>query len=164
MNKSPLELLFGFLGLAAAFTLDRLSKSWALTHLQASQSTIFLPGLLNLRLVHNTGAAFSLGRDNGQLMTTVAALVTISLVAWMTNRYRRAAHSAPLERIGAGILLGGALGNLYDRFTLGQVTDFLEFSFMTFPIFNVADALIDLGIVLIFFAMIKEMRQSHAGN
>jgi signal peptidase II len=97
-------------------------------------------------------------------MTTVAALVTISLVAWMTNRYRRAAHSAPLERIGAGILLGGALGNLYDRFTLGQVTDFLEFSFMTFPIFNVADALIDLGIVLIFFAMIKEMRQSHAGN
>ena len=52
-----------------------------------------------------------------------------------------------------GCLLGGAIGNLIDRYTVGQVTDFLEFTFVSFPVFNVADALIDVGIGCLFIAM-----------
>jgi len=52
-----------------------------------------------------------------------------------------------------GCILGGAIGNLIDRFNHGQVTDFIEFAFISFPVFNVADALIDVGIVLLFFSI-----------
>ena len=63
-----------------------------------------------------------------------------------------------LERTGIGFIFGGALGNLLDRFMKGSVTDFLDFAFMTFPVFNVADAMIDVGIGLILISMIRAWR------
>lgn len=165
MNAKKLELLLGFVGLASAFAADRISKSWALTNLEFNESVTFIKGLINLRLVHNTGAAFSLGHDNGTLMTAVACTACILLSIWIFNRYRRSGQASSaafmLERFGAGVLLGGAFGNLFDRFTLGRVTDFLEFAFITFPIFNVADALIDLGLFFMMLAILQELK-SHA--
>lgn len=80
-------------------------------------------------------------------MTLVASLVTILLIVWICKEEGSAGSLFAI--LGAGFLLGGALGNLWDRFTIGHVTDFLEFVFISFPIFNVADILIDLGICLI---------------
>lgn len=161
VNKKA-ELCLLLFGLISAFACDWLSKSWAKSHLAFNTSTTFLPGLLNMHLVENTGAAFSLGRDNAALMTMVASAVSIFLLIWSVNRLRKATFAAPLERLGAGVLLGGALGNLSDRFCQGHVTDFLEFAFINFPIFNIADALIDLGIVLICIAMLKERQHEDA--
>lgn len=162
-NKKA-EVNLVLFGLSFAFACDRLSKNWALSHLAFNTSTPFLPGLLNLRLVENTGAAFSLGRDNAGLMTMVASAVSVFLLLWTVNRLRKATFPAPLERLGAGVLLGGALGNLGDRFHQGHVTDFLEFAFINFPIFNIADSLIDLGIVLICIAMLKERQHEDAAR
>jgi signal peptidase II len=138
-----------------AFSLDRLSKAWVLQHLQTVIVRPFLEGFVQLHLTTNTGAAFSLGKDNGQLMTGVAALVTLFLIGWAAWRHKLYPGQMPLEKIGTGLLLGGALGNLFDRFSRGHVTDFLQFTAFDFPIFNVADALIDLGIGLIFIDLLR---------
>ena len=133
-----------------AFSLDRLSKNWVLLHVQDGIIMPFWPGVVQLFLTQNRGAAFSMGRDNGLLMTFVAASVTVFFIGWAIWRHRLFPNRMALEKFGTGLLLGGALGNLFDRFTQGQVTDFLQFTFFDFPIFNVADALIDVGLVFIF--------------
>jgi signal peptidase II len=152
--KSPL-VIAQISAAIIAFSLDRLSKTWVLAHLQGVVIRPFLDGIVQLHLTQNTGAAFSLGRDQGQLMTGVASVVTLFLIGWAIWRHKLHPSQLPLEKIGIGLLLGGALGNLFDRYSLGQVTDFLQFTFFEFPIFNVADALIDVGIGLIFIDLFR---------
>ncbi|MFA6212743.1 MAG: signal peptidase II [Candidatus Obscuribacterales bacterium] len=133
-----------------AFSLDRAAKLWALSHLIFGEESAYWPGILQFRLTNNTGAAFSLGRDHAPLMTGIATIYTIIFICWALNRLVKASAFAALERVGVGLIIGGACGNLYERYSQGCVTDFLEFAFVSFPIFNVADALIDVGLVLIF--------------
>ena len=116
-----------------AFSLDRLSKVWVIENLSGIVVRPLLDGFMQLHLTENTGAAFSLGRDNGGLMTVIAAIVTTLLIGWAFWRHKVNPDSFVLEKIGAGLILGGAFGNLYDRFTLGRVTDFLQFTFIDFP-------------------------------
>jgi signal peptidase II len=157
------ELCLIFLALALALGADRFSKAWVLAHLSPGIRTPFLDGLLNFYLVTNTGAAFSLGNNNGDLMKGIALLVTLALAAWSTNRLLKAQRPLPFERLGVGLILGGSAGNLFDRFTQGCVTDFLEFAFVQFPIFNVADALIDVGVGLILIeAFLPEPKAKHS--
>jgi signal peptidase II len=131
---------------------DLASKHWARTTLTPGQSTPFIPGFLKLSLVTNTGAAFSLGSGHAILMTVIAAAVTIALIVWVLKEEKKAIASRGLINIGAGFLVGGALGNLSDRFLRGKVTDFLEFDFIQFPVFNVADICIDVGVGLLVIA------------
>ncbi|MBU6455856.1 MAG: signal peptidase II [Cyanobacteria bacterium REEB67] len=144
-----------------AFSLDRFSKSWVIENLSGVVVRPLLDGFMQLHLTENTGAAFSLGRDNGGLMTAIAAIVTTLLIGWAFWRHKVNPDTFILEKIGAGLILGGAFGNLYDRFSLGRVTDFLQFTFIDFPIFNVADALIDVGIALIFIDLFRHGKQEN---
>lgn len=137
---------------AVSLALDIWSKDWARRHLTHGLSEPFIPGFLQLTLTANSGAAFSLGSGNSALMALLASAMTIALVAWAINREFSKEPFPITERIGMGCLLGGALGNLCDRFFRGKVTDFLEFSFVTFPVFNAADVLIDVGIGLLIIA------------
>ncbi len=134
--------------------LDAFTKDWARTSLVVGEPAPFIPGLIRFFVTHNTGAAFSLGAGNSYLMTALASVVTLALVAWMLKR--EATLVSNLERVGLGFLFGGACGNLLDRFTQGKVTDFLEFTFVNFPVFNCADVCIDIGIALILIAMMLE--------
>ena len=94
------------------------------------------------------------------LMSSLAAVMTLALVAWSIKR-ELTESSVPLaDRIGMGCLLGGAFGNLFDRFTRGRVTDFIEFGFVSFPVFNAADALIDLGIGLLIISSMLSLEKS----
>lgn len=133
---------------------DYLSKRWAEKALTVHLSQPFIPGLINFNLTSNTGAAFSIGRDSGYLMTTLATVVTVILIGWYVSRERDKLKPDTLERIGIGFVIGGAIGNLLDRYFRGSVTDFLEFAFMDFPVFNVADAMIDVGIGLVLISML----------
>ncbi len=135
--------------------LDQLSKSWARESLTLGTSTALLPGLLRLTLVTNTGGAFGIGRESGWLMFALATALTAAIAVWTVRREQSAERPGSVERIGMGLLLGGAVGNLIDRITVGQVTDFLEFAFVSFPVFNVADACIDAGIALIVVSMLS---------
>ncbi len=139
--------------MAICITADQTSKSWVLANLEKGLSQPFIPGFIQLTLTSNPGAAFSIGSQNGQIMGLVATVLTLLISIWIVKRVVADAPLPVVEQIGMGCLLGGAIGNLVDRYTRGLVTDFLEFTFVSFPVFNLADALIDVGIACLFIAM-----------
>jgi len=142
-----------------AFSLDRLTKVWVLENLRDVTVMPFINGVMQLRLTANTGMAWSLGHNNATLMTVVASLVTIGLIAWSIRGHKLHPDSFILEKIGAGLMMGGALGNLFDRFTIGQVTDFLQTTFIDFPIFNGADSCIVIGMTLVLIDQLRNSKE-----
>lgn len=145
-----------------ALTLDLACKNWARKTLGEGATSQFLPGLLHFNLTSNTGAAFSLGSHNSALMTGLACLLTLLLIFWSAKRELTESKVPLLDRVGLGFLIGGALGNLCDRFLRGRVTDFLEFSFVSFPVFNTADIMIDVGIGLLVIAALVASENKRA--
>lgn len=137
---------------------DAASKLWALNNLQMGETKSFLPGLLQLTLTTNTGGAFGIGRDFKELMTLLPILICGGLIYWIYKRHKSGEVLSTLEQIGFGMVIGGALGNIADRLIRGRVTDFLEFAFISFPVFNVADALIDVGIGLLLIGSFLPQR------
>lgn len=131
-----------YLVAALVVLLDQLTKQWALSHLRSQGVVPLLPGLLQQRLVFNTGAAFSMLEGKAWLLGLVSGAVALALVAWIqtSGRLRR------FEWLGLGLLLGGAVGNGLDRWQRGSVVDFLEFVPIHFPVFNVADVAINLAV------------------
>lgn len=149
---------------AATLSLDRLSKSWALSNLQMHNSQPFIDGFLRFTLTTNTGAAFSLGANNGSFMTITAVVLTAALAVWLGSRIARAQKVPIVELIGLSCIIGGSLGNLTDRFTQGHVTDFLEFAFFSFPVFNVADTFINIGLGLVLISRIGKGEEDESKN
>lgn len=127
----------------AVVLLDQLSKAWASAQLTPGLATPLLPGLLQLRLVVNTGAAFSLLTGNAPLLGLVSAAVAAGLVLWIQT----SDPLRPWQALGLGLLLGGALGNGIDRWRLGHVVDLLEAVPVSFPVFNLADVAINLAVL-----------------
>ncbi|QCH14082.1 signal peptidase II [Synechococcus sp. CB0101] len=136
---------------------DQLSKLWALQHLSGRGVAPLLPGLLQQRLVFNTGAAFSMLEGNAFGLGLVSAAVAVGLVWWIQT-------SGPLSRwqsLGLGLLLGGAIGNGLDRMRLGSVVDFLEFVPIQFPVFNLADTAINLAVVCLLIDLLRRQDGRH---
>jgi signal peptidase II len=123
--------------------LDQLSKRWALDQLPPGLPRPFLPGLLQLQLVHNTGAAFSLFTEAPRLLAVVSLVASAAVLLWIL----RQPLSSRWESLGLGFLLGGALGNGLDRWRMGAVIDFLALVPIQFPIFNLADVAINLAVL-----------------
>ena len=140
---------------AAVVLLDQLSKAWALAHLAGRGVMPLLAGLLQQRLVFNTGAAFSMLEGNAAGLGLVSALVAIGLVLWIQT----AGTMSRWQITGMGLLLGGAIGNGLDRWRLGSVVDFLEFVPIAFPVFNVADVAINLAVACLVIDLLR--RGSH---
>ena len=123
-----------WIALAAALC-DRLSKL-AAAQLPAGVVKL-VPGVINLRRVENRGIAFSMLSGQGLALIVLTALVVAALVVWLLARPK-----APrLARAGLWLIVGGGLGNLYDRVTCGAVSDFIDLAFVRFAVFNVADPL-----------------------
>ena len=138
-----------------AVALDRASKA-AVLRLEPSGALV--PGVLNLTPVENAGMAFSMFSGRRLALIVVAALLVVGLLAWLLRR--PGAH--PAFRAGLWLILGGGLGNLFDRIVRGTVTDFLEFAFVRFAVFNVADACVCLGAALaVIGAILEEMAAGH---
>jgi signal peptidase II len=127
----------------AVVVLDQVSKHWALHNLSHSHGLPLWPGVLNLQLVRNTGAAFSLFTGLPRLLGLVSLGVSVALVAWILRRPPRGVW----ESLALGFLLGGALGNGLDRWRLGAVIDFLALVPIQFPVFNLADVAINLAVL-----------------
>jgi len=135
---------------------DQLSKAWALNQLSGAGAQPLLPGLLELQLVFNTGAAFSMLTGNTMLLGLVSAAVAVALVVWIQT-------AGPLRRLqwlALGLLLGGAIGNGLDRWRLGQVVDFLALVPVNFPVFNIADVAINLAVLGFLVDVIQQQRSS----
>ena len=126
----------------AALLLDQLSKAWAVAQLPPGAIAPLLPGLLQLRRVANTGAAFSLFSGNSVALGLVSAGVALAVAGWMLVRPSRGFWI----NLAVALVLAGAVGNGLDRWRLGFVIDFLELVPIHFPIFNLADVAINVAV------------------
>jgi signal peptidase II len=152
--KLTFRNLLIYLMAALVIAIDQLTKAWVRANLAVGESREIIPGLgewVRLLYIENTGAAFGMFQAGGLIFTIVAILVSIAIVYYS---FRMQGDSWAL-RVILGLQLGGALGNLIDRLTIGPVTDFISlFSIWNAPIFNVADASITTGVVLMILAML----------
>lgn len=132
---------------ATVFAIDHIVKMLVRgTIALTGESVSVVPGLLSFRFVANIGAAFSLGEGMGLLFALFAIVVVLSIFAYLL----RTPLVSKVETLGLGLLAGGALGNAFDRLTLGYVVDFIATDFIDFPVFNIADVAICVGVVLAF--------------
>lgn len=139
------------LGLAAVILIaDQLTK-WAVQHWMQLHQSIPMPGgFWALTYVHNTGGAFSIFKGQNTLFITFGLVVTACLLYSLR-------HADSLGRINAtafGLILGGAVGNLIDRIRFGWVVDFIDFR--VWPVFNIADSGITVGIGLLLWTLMFE--------
>ena len=148
--KNKRQTLF-WLGLAVVvLVVDQVSKQWIVEQYSLGMSDR-ITGFFNLVHVHNYGAAFSFLNNEGGWQrwgfSVFAAVISLIIIVWIV----RLSPQQRLEGCALALILGGALGNLYDRVALGYVIDFLDFhwSGWHFPAFNVADSGITLGAILI---------------
>ena len=105
-------------------------------------------GVFHLTYVINTGAAFSFFTGQVDILRWISLIVSLLLVifVWYTPRLTL------IEQLGYGFILSGAVGNGIDRFLFGYVVDFIDFRLINFPVFNVADVAINLGVLLLLIA------------
>ena len=144
--------------ITATVVADQLTKAAALSALSQGIAVPVFPGF-NLTLGFNEGASFGMmGGVMAGKPLLMAALTGALTLAFAVMAFR-AQH--PLERIGYGLVVGGALGNIIDRLRQGAVTDFLDFYWRDWhwPTFNVADIAITLGAVLILAASLPLRRR-----
>jgi signal peptidase II len=133
-----------------AVALDQVSKTWIMTHFALHESVTLLP-MLDVVYARNTGAAFSFLADAGGWQRWFFLAIGIGASAFIL--YLLARHgSQRLFSLALALILGGAIGNLIDRLARGKVVDFLLAHWQErwfFPAFNVADAAITVGAVLL---------------
>jgi signal peptidase II len=148
-----------YLAAAALIILfDQGSKFWVQTALPLGRPAPFLPPLVYFTYVRNPGAAFSLFPQQRPLLIAAAALSGI--LAW---RYRDAiARQSALFRWGLTCGLAGASGNLLDRLRLGRVVDFIDIR--VWPVFNLADVFICLGVSLMVWSLWRNAGDSGEGR
>ena len=131
---------------AAIVAADQVTKYLTVANIPLHTDVPFLPGVLQLTYVRNTGAAFS-SFEGQQWLFAMGFLVFTALVVW---EYRKQAMPfTRLERWCIFAIYGGGLGNMIDRIRLGYVVDMIETTFMEFPVFNVADCFITCGCILL---------------
>jgi len=133
--------------------IDQITKYLATTHLVYGDPKALMPGI-NFTLFHNTGAAFSFLADQGGwqrwFFATLTIMISVGLIVWL----KFLSYKEIATRIAICLILGGAIGNLIDRLAWGYVIDFIQlyYSNWYWPIFNIADASITIGAVLMIFA------------
>ena len=141
-----MQFAFYLLFSAAIVAADQVTKYLTVANIPLHTDVPFLPGVLQLTYVRNTGAAFS-SFEGQQWLFALVFLVFTALVFW---EYRKQAMPfTRLERWCIFAIYGGGLGNMIDRIRLGYVVDMIETTFMEFPVFNVADIFITCGCILL---------------
>ena len=128
--------------------LDQASKYYVQTHMALGQSIVVVPGLFHWTYILNHGAAFGILRDQRIFFLAIVVILLVCLA----YKYKEIAKGPSYLKLGTGLLLAGALGNAIDRFVQDGVVDF--FDFLIWPIFNVADIGIVIGIFLVAYYMI----------
>lgn len=137
---------------AVAVILDQIVKAWVRSALPKTGDTApFIPGVLRLLHVENTGAAFSMGEGKGFFFVAIAVAIFILalLAVWKEGL------SVPFA-LALGAVAGGGIGNMIDRLIQGSVTDFFATQFMDFPVFNVADIFVTLGVICVLICLLRE--------
>lgn len=127
---------------------DQFTKWWVMVEVMQPPRVIEVLPSLNIVMAWNTGVSFSMLRDTGPwLLAGLAIAVSLGLLAWLVRL------AEPLPAYGIGLVVGGAIGNVIDRFRFGAVFDFIDFYVgdWHWPAFNLADSAISIGVALLLF-------------
>ena len=141
------------------FLLDILSKNFIQNKIMYGEQ-VEITSFLSLVHFQNTGAAFSFLSDQGgwqRYFLIAISLLAVLYIPWLINQYKKNI----LIVIGLLLILGGAIGNLYDRISYGYVIDFIYLHFAEFywPAFNVADSAISVGVLLFLYGSFKNYKK-----
>ncbi|MCS6813487.1 MAG: signal peptidase II [Cyanobacteria bacterium] len=150
------NLLF-WITAVVAVAVDQISKTVVIHYFHLGETIPLWPSVFHLTYVTNTGAAFSIFK--GEVWLRWLSLVVslgLMILGWFGPRLNR------WEQAGYGFILGGAIGNGIDRFATGAVIDFLDARIINFPVFNLADVSINIGVVCILIAAFWRPRRPNS--
>lgn len=147
MRKIGLPILMALL-----VAVDQWVKAWTVAHIALHDVRDFLPGFLSLAYVRNYGAAYSI-LQNQQALFVVITIVVLSGAVWY---FIKNMNGSIWVLLALSLIIAGGLGNFIDRLRLGYVVDMLQFEFINFPVFNIADVCLTVGVGLMCLCMMKE--------
>jgi signal peptidase II len=147
----------------AVLILDQLTKAWALDALSARGTVIEVMPFWNFVLVWNYGISFGLfggGAVSPLVLAAVTGAISLAVAVWLARA--KSWYTA----VAAGLILGGAIGNIIDRLVYGAVVDFIDWhvSGYHWPVFNIADAAITLGVVVLIAESLFGSKQANRRN
>ncbi|MBM3248405.1 MAG: signal peptidase II [Candidatus Omnitrophica bacterium] len=131
---------------------DQISKNMLFSNLSLGQSVPVIPRIFHITMVYNTGIAFGLFKNQTVLFSAISFFVIVLIIFSILEQKRRKDINH-LEVFALYLILSGAIGNLIDRFRFGYVIDFLDFR--VWPVFNIADSAITIGMILILIRCIR---------
>jgi len=137
--------------------LDQVTKWLILENMMLYDSIQIIPDFFNLTHIHNTGGAFGFMADQSPLIRQFlfhgVSMISLGVIIYF---YHQSPDEYPLLLTALSLIFGGAIGNLIDRFRLGEVVDFLDVYYGTWhwPAFNVADSAVSVGVTILMYYMI----------
>ncbi|MCR5581952.1 MAG: signal peptidase II [Pseudobutyrivibrio sp.] len=160
-NKS-ISLILSFILICVLIVLDQFSKAMAITHLMNKEDIVLIPGVLQLHYLENTGAAFSILEGKQVFFAILTPILLLALVYIMLKMPRVKKFSI-LNSIII-FLIAGAIGNYIDRILNNYVVDFIYFSLINFPVFNIADCYVTVAVfvllvVVMFFYKDEDLEE-----
>ena len=153
-------LVVYFLISALLVGLDQWSKYLTVQNISLGETKEFIPGFLSLTHLRNTGAAWSLLEGKMIFFYVITVIVSVVIIYLLIKNYKKSICYS----VGLSFVLAGAIGNFIDRVRLGYVVDMLQTDFMNFPIFNVADSTLVVGVICIFIYLILDEKAAKEGK
>lgn len=144
-------------GILLLIAVDQITKYLAAVFLKGSKGIFLIPGVLKLQYLENRGMAFGMLQGK-QILFLIFCIVFFALIFCVYIRIPKNRYYLPLIMIGA-VLAGGAAGNFIDRLFRGYVVDFIYFSCIDFPVFNVADIYVVCGGIALVLAVVFRYRE-----
>lgn len=140
-------MIFGYILVVLLVLIDQISKIIVENNMVLYEQIIFIEPILNFRFTYNTGAAWSILSDHRWLLALISIVASAGLL-YLLKDFNLKKHK--IYSFALVLVSSGAIGNLIDRvFRKEGVVDFLEFGFMEFPIFNIADSFLTVGVVML---------------
>ncbi|EGG53559.1 signal peptidase II [Enterococcus faecalis TX1467] len=149
-----------FLISALLVGLDQWSKYLTVQNISLGETKEIIPGFLSLTHLRNTGAAWSLLEGKMIFFYVITVIVSVVIIYLLIKNYKKSIWYS----VGLSFVLAGAIGNFIDRVRLGYVVDMLQTDFMNFPIFNVADSTLVVGVICIFIYLILDEKAAKEGK
>ena len=165
-SAPPMTRPLRWLWLSLAVIVADLGSKVLASAMLAYASPVEVLPVFNLTLLHNTGAAFSFLAEHAGWQRWLFAIIAIGASVGLTVWMRRLRAGETLLAVALSLIIGGALGNLYDRLVHGYVVDFLSFHWgqTYFPAFNLADVAITLGAIGLIIESLRDARRGRASS
>ncbi len=154
-----------FLPLIATILLigiDQITKYIALTNLKPIGSTVFINGFMDFTFVENRGAAFGILEGQRWFFVVITVIISVAIIYAFFKLPSKKEYM--WLRVSFVLILAGAIGNVIDRFFRGYVVDFFEFTFVKWPVFNVADIYVVVGTLLFAFLLLFVIKEEPKEN